>query len=252
MKTKDKTLRKTGLNTLPVNGGCWIAAFTRQIKILLAASCACLVLLAFCGFAAEPSTNSIPAVSLDAKPDLQQSSSIWRDGIGTGLQKGAEEVSVSFGDGIGMKAFGSKQSHDMLLGRVGYGRILTDVLAGNSWLRGNLEGEVEGLGGGQYYPRGAYLFGLTPLLRYNIATGNRWMPFVDAGAGVSLTDIGRPDLSTVFEFNLQAGAGCDYFLKQNLALTLQYRYIHLSNARIATPNCGVNTGILYLGLTRFF
>lgn len=151
-----------------------------------------------------------------------------------------------------MQGFGSTQAHDLLLGRVGYGHILTDVIDGNCCLRGNLEGGVEFLGCGQYNPSGAYLFGLTPLLRYNIATGSRWMPFMDAGAGVSATDIGRPDLGSVFEFNLQAGAGCHYFLKQNLALTLQYRYIHLSNARIATPNLGVNTSLVYLGIIRFF
>ncbi len=210
------------------------------------------MLAAYSGIAAEQSTNSSPSMTLDVKPDLQTSSGIWRDGIGTGFQKGTEEGSLAFGTGIGMRSFGSTQAHDLMLGRVGYGRILTDVIGGNCCLRGNLEGGVELLGGGQYYPRGAYLFGLTPLLRYNIATGSRWMPFMDAGAGVSATDIGRPDLGSVFEFNLQAGAGCHYFLKQNLALTLQYRIIHLSNARIATPNLGANASLVYLGIIRFF
>jgi len=46
------------------------------------------------------------------------------------------------------------------------------------------------------------------------------MPFVDAGAGVSLTDIGWPDLGITFEFNLQAKAELNYLLRENLALTL--------------------------------
>jgi lipid A 3-O-deacylase len=151
-----------------------------------------------------------------------------------------------------MEVLGGSESHNLVLGCQFYGRVLTDVVGGQSWLRGNLEGRVELMGGGQYQPKGAYLFGLTPLLRYNFATGSRWMPFVDAGAGVSLTDIGQPDLGTPFEFNLQAGAGLNYFLRKNLALTLQYRFLHVSNARIDSPDYGVNANVVSAGLTWFF
>jgi hypothetical protein len=56
----------------------------------------------------------------------------------------------------------------------------------------------------------------------------------------------------MFQFNLQGGFGCYYFLKDNLALTLQYRFLHLSNACIELPNMGVNTNIICIGLSRYF
>lgn len=211
---------------------------------LMAVSCS--------SFAGEFTANTNVVVRLDPKPAFGQESAVWQDGIGTGFRKGTEEGSFAIGTGIGIVGLGGTETHDFVLGRVGYSRVLTDVLGDRSWFRGNLEGGAELLGGEQYYHREAYFFGLTPVLRYSFATGSRWVPFLDGGAGISLTDIGRPDLSSVFQFNLQAGTGCRYFLTDHLALTLQYRFIHISNARIATPNHGVNSNLIYLGISRFF
>lgn len=89
-------------------------------------------------------------------------------------------------------------------------------------------------------------------MRYNFATGTRWIPFVDGGAGVTATSIGPPDLSGTFEFNLQAGTGIHCFLSDNLALSLEARYIHWSCAGIHQPNAGLNGVTGLLGLTFFF
>lgn len=253
MKTETKTSPEAGgyLVTERRISRC-IEARPKRKALLRSGGFLCLTLLVYSCGAGEVATNGNASVPLEPKPELRLPARVWRDGVGSGLRKGTEEQSVSVGAGIGMKVLSGSQSHDLILGHLRYGRVLTDVVGGQSWLRGNLGWGLELVGGGQYRPKEAYLFGLTPALRYSFATGRRWMPFVDAGAGVSLTDIGHPDLSTKFEFNLQVGAGCNYFLKDNLALTLQYRFIHLSNARIDTPNLGVNTSIIYLGLTRYF
>src|SRR5205085_11908698 len=96
-------------------------------------------------------------------------------------------------------------------------------------------------GGGQYRPEEAYFIGGGPHLRYDFAPGHNWVPFVDLGAGVTATDIRSGDISTTFEFNLQAGAGAHYFVAKNLALTAQARFVHFSNAGIRFPNLHVNT-----------
>jgi opacity protein-like surface antigen len=93
---------------------------------------------------------------------------------------------------------------------------------------------------------------LTPHLRYDFATGTRFIPFVDVGAGVTLTGIREPDLSNIFEFNLQAGGGLHWFFRDNAALTFEFRYIHLSCAEITSPNLGVNGVLWTAGLSRFF
>jgi hypothetical protein len=78
-----------------------------------------------------------------------------------------------------------------------------------------------------------------------------WVPFVEAGAGLSYTDISRPDLSTNFEFNVQVGTGIGYFFSNNTALTFQARFLHVSNAGIEDPNYGVNTAVFLVGLSWF-
>ena len=211
-----------------------------------------LALVVHCASAADISTNMLSSWSPNTKLELAPRNDLWPEGLGFGLRKGTQTVGFDLGAGVGMEALGGSESHDLVLYRLYYGRVLTDVISERSSLRGNWEGRVELMGGGQYEPKGAYLCGLTPVLRYNFTTGSRWMPFLDAGAGVSLTDIGRPDLSTTFEFNLETGAGVDYFLRENLALTLQYRFLHMSNARIASPDLGVNANVISVGLSWFF
>ncbi|MEN6439760.1 MAG: acyloxyacyl hydrolase, partial [Syntrophobacter sp.] len=84
---------------------------------------------------------------------------------------------------------------------------MNDTKFAGSWYEGNWELLAEVFGGYQINPGGAYLVGLTPFVRYNYATHSRWMPYIGAGAGISFTDISNPDLSTEFEFNVQAGIG---------------------------------------------
>lgn len=151
-----------------------------------------------------------------------------------------------------MKVLGTRHRHDWALGTVHYGRMLTGVLAPDRWYGGNLEfiGSLFGLG--QYRAERAYAVGLTPMLRYSFAVGGRVVPFFNVGAGGTFTNIRGGDLSTDFEFNLQGGPGIDIFLRENLALSLEYRFIHLSNASWSTPNLGVNTSNFLVGLTWFF
>jgi opacity protein-like surface antigen len=132
------------------------------------------------------------------------------------------------------------------------GWVFTDVIAADKWYRGNLELLAELFAGGQFNPYGRYFVGLTPFIRYNFATGSRWMPFVEFGAGVSATNIEGPDLTGTFQFNLQPGAGLNYFISKRTALTVQYRWLHFSNARIALPNHGTNTQMFEVGVSWFF
>src|SRR6266516_4088988 len=96
------------------------------------------------------------------------------------------------------------------------------------WYRGNREFRLELFTGVQFSPRREWLLGLTPHLRYNFATGTRWIPFVDAGVGVAATSMGHPDVSGIFELDLQAGPGIQWFLKDRVAITMEARYLHLS------------------------
>jgi hypothetical protein len=114
--------------------------------------------------------------------------------------------------------------------------MLDDVLGEGHWYRGNFEVRLELFTGAQFSPSTEWFVGLTPHLRYNFATGSRWIPFLDIGTGVTATGIAEPDLSGTFEFNLQGGGGLQWFLKPDLALGLQVHYTHWSCAGIHQPN----------------
>jgi lipid A 3-O-deacylase len=220
---------------------------------LWAAGLAAGLLDSVCGRGAEtfplsPSTNAIEPVSVlePARPRL------WVAGVGSGFLPGVEHVGLVAGAGFGMVVFGSSSTHDLALGGLSYGQMWGGVKAEGTVFRGNWEWRLEAIGGAQFYPDVQYLVGFSPHLRYNLATGTRWVPFFDLGAGLTSTDIGPPDLGGRFQFNLQAGAGLNYFLQDNLALSAEYRFLHLSSARINTPNLGVNSSLFLAGVNWFF
>jgi opacity protein-like surface antigen len=179
-------------------------------------------------------------------------SRIWENGIGHGFRQGTRHTGFELGIGLGAGAFGGKDGHKLALGAVRFGRMLGGLEAEKRWYRGNSEWMAELWGGIQYSPRRRTLFGITPLLRYNFATDSPWVPFINGGVGFAYTNIGGPDLSNGFQFNIQVGAGTHYFLREDTALTIQYRWLHLSNAGLNRPNTGLNSQIIYAGLERFY
>ena len=181
-----------------------------------------------------------------------QPAGIWQDGIGSGFRKNTIQAGFSVGGGFGKAAFGSWKAHDLSLGSINAGYILTDVVGRDHFYQGNLEVLGELFSGAEFHPHTRYLTGFTPLVRYNIATGTRWVPFLTCGAGLTLTDIGHPDLSGTFQFDPQGGAGTHYFFRENVAFTTEWRWLHLSNAGISEPNHGVNTQMFMAGITWFF
>jgi lipid A 3-O-deacylase len=177
---------------------------------------------------------------------------IWQGEVGEGFKAGANDLGVSYGAGLGMRILGSEHRHYFAIGLGQFGWMLGDVHGQERWYKGNWELAIDLFGGQQYYPSAAYLVGGGPILRYNFATGSRCVPFVQAGAGASATDIRDGDLSTTFEFNLQIGAGVHLFMRDDVAFTLEYRFMHLSNAGLDAPNLGVNESVGLLGITWFF
>jgi lipid A 3-O-deacylase len=195
-------------------------------------------------------SNSVPS---DAVANLAPpNATLWEAGVGQGFRSSVRTASLEVGAASGFAAFGSIQAHDLALVGLSYGHMLGPVLGKDRWFRGNFEWRIELFGGAEFAPTTEWLIGLTPHLRYNFATGTRWIPFLDAGFGVTATGIGPPDLSNTFEFNSQGGIGVHWFLRDDLALTAEARYIHMSCAGISHPNLGLNGVIGMLGVTWFF
>jgi opacity protein-like surface antigen len=185
-------------------------------------------------------------ISKSAYPD------IWQNGVGEGFNSGVQSVQLGLAAGYGVQMLGSRQSHDLILGDLAYGYTLGSVEGEGHWYRGNWELRMELFGGSQFSPVNATLVGITPHLRYYFMTGTRWVPFLDAGAGLTGTTIGGPDLSDTFEFNLQATAGVRWFVRDNLALGIEARYLHISCAGLHSPNLGLNNVGGMVNITWFF
>jgi hypothetical protein len=198
----------------------------------------------------QPELSATNAVS---KPEpSSEVGGIWEKGIGEGFRPDAQSVTFALGANYGIAAFGSQEQHHLAIASLTYGHMLGHVVGEGHWYRGNPELRLEVFTGAQFSPGTEWFVGLTPHLRYNFATGTRWIPFADAGAGVTATGIGPPDLSGTFEFNLQAGGGVHWFLKDDLALTLDAHFTHWSCAGLHKPNLGLNGVTGMLGVTLFF
>src|SRR6185503_13945369 len=147
-------------------------------------------------------------------------------------------LTVSLGGGPGTRVLGSTTHHDLALARVEYGGICSRQLLTDTFLAGNTELVAEGFGGAQFSSP-AYVVGLGGVLRYNLTQNKSFVPFIELGTGVLLTDLGGPDLSGIFQFHEEGGFGAHFFLNRYDAITFDYRFMHISNASINQPNLGV-------------
>lgn len=161
-------------------------------------------------------------------------------------------LSLEAGAARGLSVIGSTEAHELALTSLSAGHVFATTVGADHWYRGNLELRIELLSGAQFSPSSSWLVAMNPHLRYNFAAGTRLVPFIDLSPGAMLTDIGRPDLGTRFEFDLQAGFGAHWFLRRGLALTVEARYIHISDANTGHPNHGVNSLLGLAGVTWFF
>ncbi|NTW77659.1 MAG: acyloxyacyl hydrolase [Syntrophaceae bacterium] len=202
--------------------------------------------------------DEIGTLHANALPVTQQKSltpngkNIWVDDIGEGFRSGTQVVSISVGGAYGVIIFGGEERHHLVLLSCSYGRLIGGVKGADSWYRGNWEVRGEVFGGAQLNSEDEGIVGITPHIRYYFATGTHFIPYLDVGAGITLTDIRAPDLGGAFQFNLQASAGVNYFIRDNVAVHLEVRYLHISSAAIYEPNNGVNSVGGFLGVSKYF
>lgn len=74
-------------------------------------------------------------------------------------------------------------------------------------------------------------------------------PFLEAGEGAVYTDLRKQDLGTRLQFTSTIGGGLEYEIRPGMAVGLQARFRHMSNAGMASSNPGINTVFGLLGLT---
>jgi opacity protein-like surface antigen len=99
----------------------------------------------------------------------------------------------------------------------------------------------------------SYGVGLTPAaFRFYFLPNRRLKPYAQLGTGFIYMNKPQPLPNTTrFNFSGYFGGGLMYQLKPNRAVTLSYRYFHLSNANV-TYNPGYNANVFALGYSFFY
>ena len=132
------------------------------------------------------------------------------------------------------------------------GYMISNV-RGAGWWRGNFEFAGEGFGSAIFQGSGSYIAGITLWGRYNfVPESSRVVPFAQAGAGLTSTDIDHHVTGQDFNFNLNIGVGIRYFVSKSWSVNLEYRYQHISNANTGPHNLGINSNGPILGVSYFF
>jgi hypothetical protein len=99
---------------------------------------------------------------------------------------------------------------------------------------------------------GSNEFGLgLPILTYNFNLGYGISPFIVGGLGVLYKDLRGFHMGGSFSFMETAGAGLSYFVNENVALSAEWRFRHMSNAGIYDENVGLNSGIFLAGFSYY-
>jgi len=168
-----------------------------------------------------------------------------------GPEAGGHEVRVWTGGGYTVPG-GTKDTGVWNLG-LRYGWILTG-LHGPGFLKGRFEYGVDAVPAFLVFQPAntAYGAGIDPVgLKWNFAGRGRWSPYLELAGGVLFTSHDVPAGTNSVNFLSSLALGM-HLLGPRYDWSLEARYMHISNAGLATPNPGINTLQVRIGFGRFF
>lgn len=130
------------------------------------------------------------------------------------------------------------------------GVVMTDEMDAGVF-SGNLEVLMEPFYGRFKNRFSADTVGASLIIKYNLLSFGRWIPFWDAGVGLLWTDLAPriAEDSSQVNFALQTGPGVQYYATTRMALTLGVRYHHISNAGMGERNVGLDAVLPYVGVS---
>jgi hypothetical protein len=97
----------------------------------------------------------------------------------------------------------------------------------------------------------SYGAGFNPLnLKWNFAARGLVVPYFELSGGVLFTNKDVPTGTNTVNFTPSAALGV-HFLREKYNLSVEVRYLHISNAGLAVANPGLNTVEVRLGLGKF-
>jgi hypothetical protein len=168
-----------------------------------------------------------------------------------GPEQGGHEVELWAGGGHSVA--GGRGDTGVFNAGLRYGWIITDLhLPG--FLRGRFEYAVDAVPVFfAFQPANtAYGAGFDPLgLKWNFQRHGSISPYFELTGGVLFTDHEVPQYTNTVNFMDQAAFGI-HILGAKRNVSVEVRYMHISNAGLANLNPGVNTVQVRLGVGKFF
>ena len=99
-------------------------------------------------------------------------------------------------------------------------------------------------------PAESYNGGAMPYLRHVFGSRAVVRPYLEGGGGgIWGTLAGTPEQASDVNFLLMAGAGLSWFFSPHTAVSLGYRFYHISNGGLGNPNSGLNYNYPFIGLS---
>jgi lipid A 3-O-deacylase len=123
---------------------------------------------------------------------------------------------------------------------------------GSGWLHGALETGLEAWL--QYYlhHHDQTAEGLKAAFRYHFLGLGALVPYIEVTAGAAGSSLRVMEIDSTLNFVLEGGLGVSYFVTDNLALTVGYRFQHISNGDTSHPNVGLESDTGTFGVSYFF
>ena len=130
---------------------------------------------------------------------------------------------------------------------------ITDPV-GDGWYRGQVSIGAEVVYIQFVEPVAAHGIGFAPRIKYTFVALDRIRPYAEFAGGPFWTDLAGkiPEESSRFNFVLMAGFGVSYFLTDQAALNVGYRFNHISNGGTRYPNLGLNASLPFGGFSFYF
>lgn len=157
------------------------------------------------------------------------------------LAKGTRELGIWTAGGHSVS--GGTSDTGVWNAGVRVGKVLTGE-HGSGFLRGNLEYAVDLIPAYLlvFPSQTSYGGGFDPvILKWNFTSGRKVAPYLEFGGGVLLSPDDVPPGTSNVNFMPQASFGVQIFTRQKRVVSVAAKYVHISNAGLATPNPGINT-----------
>lgn len=168
-----------------------------------------------------------------------------------GPENGGHEIQVWAAGGHSVPG----GTQDTSVANVGlrYGWILTDPLL-PGFLCGRFEYAVDAVPLFLVFQPAntAYGAGFDPLvLKWNFERRGRFSPYLELSGGTLFSNVNVPTYTNTVNFTPSAAFGT-HVLGAKYNWSLELRYLHISNAGLASPNPGLNTVEVRVGVGRFW